>query len=262
MRRIGTVLGIGLIAAFLGRSATLSSLPVVHEATPVNSKLDAMIDEVQLDPMRLDDAIEILRAKTGANIVVHWEVLSGSGIEPSRVVSLELKSVPLKTALCHLLESISTEVTFTAGDDGVIVVSSRVEIEQRYVMRFYDLSEIVSLEIQCQAKWELDRASLIRQIDPLRVVIPNISPYEPSHDECVDRIIELIASTANPLSWMQNGGVGGIRADGDLLVVCNNAEVQEQVEVILDHLRETLKKHADGLPLPAKIKSSTMPSVP
>ncbi len=96
---------------------------------PLNalSVLDRPVGDLLLKGVKIDTAMQTLRDRTGANIVVQWEDLGciGTKIDRQTTVNISLFDASLHTALQTMLRSVDDELDFGITDGGTIVITAR-----------------------------------------------------------------------------------------------------------------------------------------
>ena len=118
--------------------------PVVVTTRPDQppSQLQRVIDSMQLDDARLEDAIALLQAHTDANLRVRWRSLEMEGIEKDTPVSLRLRNTTVEQALQELLAEAGEYSGGHLGfrvDGNVVIIASTTQP----VVRLYDVRDLL-----------------------------------------------------------------------------------------------------------------------
>jgi len=177
-------------------------------ADPIVGKLlDQKVSKLDFEDMELSQAMEFMRDVSGANIHVRWRALALESIEAVTTVNVHLSDVTFRKALHIILEDVSTGAEEGVGDtglgyiidQGVITVSTNVDLAARIDRRSYDIGDLAE---------DLDElASVIRKI--------------------VDR-----------KSWADAGGdVGTIEQQDARLAISQNGANHAKIVVLLNKLR-------------------------
>src|SRR5207249_3064409 len=98
-----------------GVDAKAAPAPMGKEA------LEQVLDEFNVQEVPLREALEMIRERTGANLVVNWKALAKAGVEPNEPVTLRLRSVSLSTLLSTLLSVVE-------GDKGQLGCTVKDEV--------------------------------------------------------------------------------------------------------------------------------------
>jgi type II secretory pathway component GspD/PulD (secretin) len=187
----------------------------------------------------LQDIVTFLREKTNINMIIDPE----AGTIP---ITLKLKNVPLRIGLRYILPR---------GYEYVVEGDILHIYKQKMELRVYDVRDIL-INLDDKAPLEFDITASISQLSVQRTEI--VKMREPS--ERVFDLIELIATTIEPLSWSYRTGVIGISGvtqrrinvpgqgegsintrigqPGDLIIV-NTKHVHGQIEDLLASLRSS-----------------------
>lgn len=112
----------------------------------VADRLSKPVD-LELTESTLADGIELLREVSGLNIFVNWRTLEredgfGGGVFPDSPISMNLRQVPIKTALSLVLDAAGDGLGYAIRDN-VVVISTRDNLVGELQMRFYDCSELI-----------------------------------------------------------------------------------------------------------------------
>jgi hypothetical protein len=96
-----------------------------------------VLESVDLNRVPLRDAVERLRAQTGVNVFVSWNVLARAGVNPDTPVDAKLSNVPLGRVLDLILSDAGSgeNQLAWAAEDGVIRISTSAEIERAAMLR-------------------------------------------------------------------------------------------------------------------------------
>jgi hypothetical protein len=117
----------------------------VHPAHGLEA-FDRPVDELRLKGASLREAVDILRAKTGANITVRWTALNaeaGDGrLGPKSRIDVSLRGVTLAAALRAIQET--TEPPLRCGlKDGVVVITGCLDMDVPGTPGVHDVRDLL-----------------------------------------------------------------------------------------------------------------------
>ncbi len=128
----------------------LPDAPVITagERDPARKQFTQRIP-VAFDENSLEDVFDYFRDTTGVNVFVNWSALEAGGADIDTLISLTLNDTPAETALSLVLQLLnpsanhSGEVFDFAVIDGVVVISSKADIDGLRVVRIYDCIDLI-----------------------------------------------------------------------------------------------------------------------
>ncbi len=201
----------------------------------------------------LRKAFSVFRSK-GAKILVRWDVLELEGLSPDDDVKFDafegLKDLSLKTALEIILKTMGSSdigINYAISSEGLVIVSTNDSLKGlsltprlgRLETRVYNIADIMAYhpslssipEVQPQQEQES-----VQQEDLKSKEFEDLTSLE----DMVDFLKTLITTVVRPSTWYDNGGEGTI----DLwrkrwLVIYQSPEVHDEINALLDKLRET-----------------------
>jgi len=209
--RLHAKIASGCAACLLACMLTASSGDVPGPAPA--PKLGANVGEVHARGTAFSDLINQLQDATGQTIFVNWRALKELRVTKDLPISIDLSNLPLGRALDRLLDHVGGPYVRLgyATDEGVVTISSAVDIANNTSTRVYDV----------------------------RAAIKD----GPTHDGDVEAIIRRVEGV-NPLSWRQYGGtMGSVREIGGQLIVTATPEVQK---LVADELGDVLPTSPGG----------------
>jgi hypothetical protein len=225
----------------------LAPAPARAAEPPPEPAADQRLKEVNLNPATLEDAFEVLRDLTHANIVVRWPALEKVGIERKRPVKLRLWDVRLGVVLDVLLDIVNdgTAPISWGEADGIITVSTADDIERSFRPTVYDVRDLIETIASLHPDGGREGGA-----DP--------------RTEAVDQITLLITESVAPDTWRDAGGTtGSIRELGGRLIITQSPAAKKKVEQLLNDLRRELAKPAPRLPAATQpVAPATSPSAP
>ena len=188
----------------------------------IRKQLDQIIPDIRLDHVRLADAIDWIRDRTGMNIFVNWKTMKDSGISRDLPVSVDLHRVHASAALVALVDSALDRSDQTLGytiDEGIVQISTLDDLRA---------------------------GSLDTRIYDIRDCLPSRS--NPNYTQAVDQITQEIMDHIDPESWKDRGGAcGSMRELSAQLIVTTYAENQKRIVYFLENSRAALARRL-GLP--------------
>ncbi|MCS6976753.1 MAG: hypothetical protein NZM31_07035, partial [Gemmatales bacterium] len=234
--------------------------PLSPEDKEVANKLNTVIS-VDFKNKPLIEVLDELREMTGINIVPDRQYIEMDGIQLEQPVTLPLDRVPVKTALRLILHN--ARLTYVI-QDGVVLVTTPAGEKGKMTRKVYAVADLI-------VPLDLDSTSNVfgpgagpnpannASANGFQVQIYNspgdafsnswangAPPSNPSKGRSaatrsmVDTLIQLIQNTIEPASWDTMGGSGHIEyyPIGMSLVVSQTPDIQEQVQLLLDRLRD------------------------
>jgi hypothetical protein len=181
--------------------------------------LDRRIAQIDFGGHRLDEAIDMLRNVSGANIFVEWGKLEAAGLTRETPVTARMRGVSLAKALNTVLSDVgggNVRLAF-AMEAGVIRISTADEINA-IDTRVYDVRDLLVNT---------------PDFDSEKAPEPPTPPAERAA-----ALTKLIRETIDPASWTTPNR-GSIVEDRGQLVVAQTAENHAGLGMLLDQLRET-----------------------
>ena len=197
------VVHVGLSPASAAEVAASSAVSPVERMTEILDQPASL----EFDHVPLADFAAELAKRWQINVVVDHKALEEAGIAPETPISGKVESLPLKSALSLLLRPV--ELDWVVRDE-VLTFSTRDVVENHYETRVYDVNDLV------ESAGDVERT------------------------EFYDMLLELIVSTVEPDTWIDNEAAGDIRsfdAGGiQTLVVYQQRHVHDQIEALLKRL--------------------------
>jgi len=152
-RRLLIVVGIFVCAAALTGcekpKPTTGQMWLVNESNSpidaaVNAKLNQTVKKLDLDDIEFSTVVEFLRRASGINIYVKWRALKAVGVDKKTLVNVHLQNVTFRKVIRVVLDDISrvTELNYIA-DEGVLTISTKVDLGHIRVTRIYDVSDLI-----------------------------------------------------------------------------------------------------------------------
>jgi type II secretory pathway component GspD/PulD (secretin) len=237
----------------------LSVKPLSPEDKEVANKLNTIIS-VDFRDKPLLEVLDELREMTGINIVPDRQYIEMDGIQLDQRVTLPLDRVPVKTALRLILHN--ARLTYVI-QDGVVLVTTPAGEKGKMTRKVYPVADlIVPLEPEGLSDPIAQMGNSAGQQTPPGAftvkyhnspgdmfpgsLADGSSPagtpkgHSANKRSMVEVLIQLIQNTIEPGSWDVMGGSGHIEyyPIGMSLVVSQTPDIQEQVQLLLDRLRE------------------------
>src|SRR5688572_11448056 len=152
------------VASLLCSTAIAVASEVVHRARPTSApstrpttaeeQLEQRFSEFVLEQGSLRQAVEVLRERTGANIFVNWTAIRAAGVDPDKLLELDLnlRDVTLRQVIDKILSTIGSPPLGAAAyaglacgaRDDIITISTRDNLgPDPPVMRMYDVDELL-----------------------------------------------------------------------------------------------------------------------
>lgn len=265
--------GLVLLCAGIGCAPTLPSKWVwdAHQAASaghtdeLNAKLTTQIS-VAFDGEQLGHVIDDLRQLNDINLIANWMALEAVGIESDNKVILKINRASLSQVLDVLTDTMGggeTEICWEVDRD-VIRISTAEDISRHTVSRIYDVSDLI------RNQWGVRATPYIPGLRGF-CDAPNCPHHGkrpqggcfgpgivPTCANCgyscscrplprllgADAIIELLVYRIEYESWRVHGGnVGFAQAYGPLLVIQQTRKAHEEIEALLEILRDAVAHH-------------------
>ena len=229
--------------------------PMGMAETEENRSALALIEKkripVNFTDTPLSSVVTFLNAVTQLNFDVDWEKLSEAGIDRETQVSLNLSNVPVRIVLERVLEKVSGNGgagAWYAINDGVVMISSREDINKRKSLQIYDIRDLL-IEVPDYANApEFDLQSVLQSTgqqgggggqSPFR----DNGEQEPGNrrtlEERTDELINIITTNVDEQGWQENGGdVGFIQQLQGSLIITNTPANHRAIHGLLSKLRE------------------------
>jgi hypothetical protein len=120
--------------------------PTASNVTRDLGVFDRRIDEVRLEGVPLREAVDVLRAKTGANIAVRWRRLdredAGEMTQRDWPVEVTLRNVRLGDALRAVVRTSDPSLQYGL-ENGVVVISGEGDVDVPVAMGVYDVRDLL-----------------------------------------------------------------------------------------------------------------------
>ena len=166
--------------------------------------------ELKLSEAPISDAIDKLRAQTGAEVFVNWKSLEAAGVGRHDPMSLHVRNIHASTALDLLLRVAAPEGPKLgwAIDNGVVTVSTADDLAKNVMVRVYDVRHLLG-----KPGADNDRAKK------------------------VSAILRLFTDRVDPQSWRDHGGAtASIRELQGQLIVTQTPENHRAIVDLLQSL--------------------------
>ena len=122
------------------------ALSTVADAGRDRGVFDRRIDEVRLEGVPLREAVQVLRAKSGANIAVRWRLLKredeGEGTRTDGPVEVTLRDVTLGDALRAVARTSDPPLQY-GFENGVVVISGAGDMDVPTAAGVYDVRDLL-----------------------------------------------------------------------------------------------------------------------
>jgi len=163
---------------------------------------------LELNGAGLADALAEIADKSGVDIVTDWKALESANVNRDASVTLRFRqAVPAEQVLAWVLRSAAGDELGFAIDHGVVVVSTRDQLDRMVLTRAYDVRSI------------------------------HASPND---------VEELVRESVSPGSWRQSGGAGSVRVFQGQLFVTATEPNHRQVERLLGLMKAQGIEGGDG----------------
>jgi type II secretory pathway component GspD/PulD (secretin) len=205
-----------------GQSDAVRATPEGRLNEQVEKKLLVKVN-VNFRDVPLSEILEDFRNAQNLNIVVDRPALAEENLNLEQSITLRLQNVPLKNALKHILHDAGFGYTI---QDGVLLIAPVPRNQGRMVRRVYPVADLVGKSNNAD--------DLIRVIRNTVATPRSWAPRKGDPD----------GEVGNP-----EGGTLEYFPEGRALVISQTGEIQEQIEKLLDDLRQCKKEQEKKLPL-------------
>ena len=222
-----------------------------------------MIDEFKFDEGTLETSLNLVRDKTGANMVVLWGAIEAAGIRRDKPVTQSLKHVTAAQWLKVILDSVSVENESDSRlgyviENGIIKIAPRREFRNVTVEKTYDIRELLVEVPNFRDAPVFGFGDAVRSpggggengVFQADAAVSESSSDAATGGELVQRIKEHIGA---PSEWSDNLSV--INADRGQLLVKTTRENHRAIAVFLADMRNkrsvTIALQARVLRMPA-----------
>jgi hypothetical protein len=180
--------------------------------------------DVEFQETPLAEVLQYLRDSRQIQIVLRSGVLSDAGIDPTTIlVSTSLSKVRGAKVLGLILEA--NGLGYMIDNDGLVIVSTKEDLDSRLTIRIYDCRKILASESAIPAPVPAEPANNQKQS----------KPKTPA-----DKLVNVICTTIFSNTWSEMGGPGTVSEYGGLLVVCQTQAAHEEIADLLEQLSEKL----------------------
>ncbi len=208
-----------------GRPADTSPVELnTRHARAKHAVRDALDQQIDIDFRRkpLTDAAAALGEQTGINVLIDRRALTQVGIDSGMEITLVLEQTTLRAALDFMLRQEDLAHVF---QDEVLLITTPEEAECHLTTVLYPVGDLKAKEVPVSPGQTFD-------------------PFQP--------IIDIICSSARPLSWVGYRGAGSIRlvtfAGLETLAISQTADVHEEIAELLSVVRQATADVAAGSP--------------
>jgi|GEM_PF-619219 len=178
------------------------------------------------------DVQEYLKTRLDLNIIVDPDALKEAEIATDTPITLSLKNVSARTVLRKLFADVG--LTYVLKDEAIYVVSAQ-KARSLMVVRSYYVADLLagmsSLGTALPQLNALNNVPLnpIHPLNPLPLPAANPSPLQSAVQtvQNANALVELIKTSVDSASWLENGGAGTItfHAPSLSLIIKQSAEV-------------------------------------
>lgn len=228
--------------------------PTRYLTKPIRLGLGTLVQNVEYEEIPLNEVLDDLRDKSGANIVANWQSLSKAGIEKDTPVSLKLRNVSAGRILKAILENLSSardRVSYIV-QDGVVLIATAEDLDRRVDTRTYDITHLLmevkdlrggsrydsgsgQYDRRRDRNMDYDNRNRDRRSNSSRTSVGS-SSRRSSESTAVDRkqkIIDIVYSSAPEDSWRENGGPGSVAVFGTRLIVTQTIENHTKIAMAI-----------------------------
>jgi general secretion pathway protein D len=255
---------LAIIAGAFAVSLVLSSSSAAAEKATATQKGAAVQPSLQeklnqrgdidIVEMPLKDVCLMLNREFGIQALLQLKKLEEASVSADTPITKSFKQVRLSTILELLLKDL--ELTYVEKD-GLLLITTPEDAESRLQIRLYDCRDLLAMPAPQVPSPPGDRRAApavppqstgdgvpagTRQLGGSIGGDINATPRrripETELEKRTDQLTDLITSSVQPDSWDEVGGPGSIVSYNGLYVVAQTTRAQDQVEQLLNLLRE------------------------
>ncbi len=193
-----------------------------------------VIENAEFENLTFEDFTEWVRRTTKANVVVRWKLLEKEGVERDCPIYLKQKNIRMKKLLrlvfLQVTEDLKSVELAALADGNTIVISTKKDLNTKRITRVYDVQDLL-IVVPNFASTAFSHTGAGRSggfaasVDPTGAV----RRKELTTEDQAQKLIDIITTHIQPLSWKVNGGKGTLVYFRGRLVVYNNIDVHQQI---------------------------------
>lgn len=231
--------------------------PLDEADADFEESFQSRIPEISFNQLQLDQSLQQLAKLSNLNIVPNWPDLALAGVTPSTPVTLQLKDVPVRSALTEVLDQVqggsSAPVAYAVRDGGIVKVASQDFLNREVFTRIYSVKDLANpaenfddapqfdlRHQQRERSQPAQQGAVFAGSDGKGASDPREADKPATSDEHLNELVKLIKEHVAPSSWRDNGGEHATihaRSDGNL-VVTQTASAHREIFNLLNQLRE------------------------
>ena len=235
------LLAAGAIGVIVGRSIAPPAPPLLRDERETRAGLDQTIDEIDFRETPLIKAVDVLRRKSGKNIVVRWRTLEAAGVEQTVPVTLRLTKLPLDRVLTLLCNEASVVVGVELGwsvDRETVILTTADENSSYTQIRLYDVRDLIEAHYAYRVRLGWRPTTSPSDGSMLGAVSSTGDSADP-RAEAVEMLTHLISENVAPDAWRDAGGtVGSIREIDGRFVITATPPMHDDIARLLELLRK------------------------
>jgi Flp pilus assembly secretin CpaC/tetratricopeptide (TPR) repeat protein len=229
------------------------SKPGEARLTPADREMQrtmAKMTSADWDEAPLEEVFEELQKEHNLNLVVVWTDLDNAGIDRDAPVTLQLnREVSLKTVMEEVLDQVGggfDPLGYTSSD-GLIKIATQQFLNRNLETRVYNVEDLI-IEVRDFTDGpaiDIQQASGGGRGGGGQPVFSGSGggsgdrEDEDQREERAEDLIDMIVNAVKPDSWRDGGtGEGAIEAMDGVLIVSQTAAVHQELNGLLNQLRE------------------------
>jgi len=225
----------GLFALGLAGGMRMARQHVAFVAAQ-NAAAELRMRQVDLDRPTLGQLLHGLSTEQAVPIQVDWPELAKAGVTPqTELPDFHLHNVTLRQ-VCSLVSIANSTICFSSFN-GTIHVTTHDGALATQTIQIYDVSDI----LQNYQAWKQEPAPEFPDFGSSQVPTQPPTPSE--------ALMTLTSETVAPDTWIDSGGTTGrLNCLGGRLFVLQAPEQQDEVQSLLDQLRDAARQQASQIP--------------
>ena len=272
--------GAALVVAQAPKQAEAKDETAAARRPRIEDVLNKSMDlEFKETPLR--EVASQLTQKTGVTFYLNAKTLSDAGVPLDAPITGVFRNLKLRTILALMLQDL--DLAYMEIEEEAFLITTPDHAESRLVIRVYDCRDLLAMEAPKGSDEFLPIAPVrmsgggffaVQDEVPARGGANQSQPSNPPaapdppgggrgggigevptrpitrHELRADRLVNLITTNVSPQSWDAVGGPGSISEYNGLIVISQTGDCHNQVEHLLNMLREAagLEASKDGKP--------------
>jgi hypothetical protein len=201
-----------------------------HDAKSAEARIEQELNaptDMDFVEMPLKDVIVYLTERHNIPIVLKMSKLQEAGVSADKPITKSLRSIRLRSALNIILEDIG--LAFAIKDE-VLQITSPDDAQAATVIRIYDCRDLLTMPTPGNERPSAGETKTSGGF-------AGGGAHTTEAEQRAKRLMSIITTNVDPLTWQENAGPGSIGEYNGLLVVSQTPATQEKIRDLLEMLR-------------------------